>query len=99
MNKTSVNISILLAIPALLSACQPKIYSQEEITETCTEERLDAEGVRGGVTVGANSVTGPQVGVSLRISDSYIRGLDPQSVYDQCVQKLNNHNVRASEAQ
>ena len=87
--------SLVLSTITLI-ACTPQahVYTPVEIETKCNQERQEASGVQGKVSVGANSKTGMGLGLSLSVNDKYLRGVDPQAVYDQCVQKLNDHNAR-----
>lgn len=86
-------------IGTVLVSCTPKTYSDTEIKAACEEERLDASGVRGAVSIGANSHSGPSMGVSLSVNDKFLRGVDPQAAYDQCVQKYNDRNLKVTASQ
>ncbi len=82
-------IYITLAGSVLL-ACeqQARSYTMEQAKAICHDKMRDAQGPRTNVTMGANSRTGGFGGVSVQLSDSYLRGLDPQEVYDECMAKL-----------
>ncbi len=83
-------------IGATLASCAShKIYSPEEIQAICEEERAEAAGVQGKVSVGVNNQTGTNLGIQLSVNDKFLRGLDPQAVYDQCVQEYNDLNLSA----
>lgn len=85
-----------LFIGAILASCaSTKIYSPAEIQAICEEKRAEASGVQGKVSVGVNSQTGTNLGVQLSVNDKFLRGLDPQAVYDQCVQQYNDKNRSA----
>ncbi len=87
MIKTSTTF---LALAIVLTACQPtpRTYTFQEAQEICAEEKRDAEGPRGEVTLGATSKGAGFGGVSVSVNDKYIRGVDPAVVYEQCMQKM-----------
>ena len=87
-------------VGATLASCvQNKVYTPREVQTICEEKRAEASGVQGKVSVGMNNKTGANVGVSLRVNDKFLRGMDPQAVYDQCIQKYADLNAKAIAAQ
>jgi len=79
----------------ILSACaDPRTYSAQEIAEICNERKEETAGPQGQVSVGINSRDGLGLGASISVNDKFLRGLDPDAVYEQCVQKLQEHNLR-----
>ncbi len=82
---------VFLALTSgILVSCeqQPKTYTIQEARAICEEKQRDAQGPRTNVTVGANSESGGFGGVSIALSDSYLRGEDPKLVYDKCMASL-----------
>ena len=66
-----------------LAACTP--ISPERAADRCEERARAAQGPQVGVTVGANSNSGPFASGSISISSDAIRGRDPVAVYEECV--------------
>ena len=74
----------LLVLPvALLAACGPP--TPEQIERQCRERAYDAEAPSGNVGVGINSSGNVSVGVSVGASLDYLRGRDPEEVYESCM--------------
>ena len=72
---------ILCAV--LLSACSP--ITPERAADRCEERARAAQGPEVGMTVGANSNSGPFANGSISISLDAVRGRDPIEVYESCV--------------
>jgi hypothetical protein len=71
---------------ALIAACGP--ISPEAAATRCEERARAAQGPTVGVTLGANSRSGPYASGSFGITSDAIRGRDPLEVYDNCVLRL-----------
>jgi len=71
---------------ALVTACTP--ISPELAADRCEERARAAQGPQVGLTLGANSDSGPFANGSISISSDAIRGLDPIEVYESCVFNL-----------
>ena len=69
-----------------LAACTP--ISPERAADRCEERARAAQGPQVGVTVGANSNSGPFASGSISISSDAIMGKDPVAVYEECVINL-----------
>lgn len=69
-----------------LAACGP--VSPERAADRCEERARAAQGPQIGLTLGANSNSGPFASGSIGISSDAIRGRDPVQVYDECVFRL-----------
>ena len=78
-------LAILLG-SALVTACAP--ISPERAADRCEERARAAQGPEVGLTLGANSDSGPFASGSISISADAIRGLDPVAVYESCVFNL-----------
>lgn len=86
-----VRMSIFLSVAALaLTACDPilKTMTYSQAVSRCQEESREASSPQISATVGANSNTGLFGGLSISLSDAYIRGLDPAMVYETCMNDL-----------
>ena len=76
----------LVLIPMMfagLAACTP--ISPERAADRCEERARAAQGPEVGLTIGANSNSGPFMGGSVSISSDAIMGRDPVAVYEECV--------------
>ena len=78
-------LAILLGA-ALVTACTP--ISPERAADRCEERARAAQGPEVGLTLGANSDSGPFANGSISISADALRGLDPVAVYESCVFNL-----------
>ena len=85
--KTGALLAVGLAVTA---ACTPvyESYTRIEAIEFCQQKAREAAGPTGEATVGVNSRTGPNFGLSINLSDDYLRGRDPAQVYEQCMTNL-----------
>lgn len=90
-------ILLMMGGAMLLSACNlpPKIYSPDEILDICEQKRDEADGVTGGVNLGVNSETGPFLKMKIGINDKIDDNLDPDLVYENCIQAYQTHNEAA----
>ena len=79
---------MLRALPLLLllAACGP--LDPNVAADRCEDRARAAQGPSGNVTVGANSETGGFGGASVSVSSDFLRGLDPELVYQRCVLEL-----------
>lgn len=66
-----------------LAACGP--VSPESAADRCEERARAAQGPTVGLTLGANSNSGPFASGSIGITSDAIRGRDPVDVYESCV--------------
>ncbi|WP_322890244.1 MULTISPECIES: hypothetical protein [unclassified Yoonia] len=69
-----------------LAACGP--VSPERAADRCEERARAAQGPTVGLTLGANSNSGPFASGSIGITSDAIRGRDPLQLYDECVFRL-----------
>lgn len=72
-----------LILPLFLIACGPP--TPEQIERQCRDRAYDAEAPRGNVGVGINSKGSVGVGIELGASLDYLRGRDPEEVYQRCM--------------
>jgi len=80
-----IRLAIVTSV-VLAAACTP--MSPERAAERCEERARAAQGPEVGLTLGANSESGPFASGSFGISSDAIRGLDPLAVYESCVMNL-----------
>jgi hypothetical protein len=71
---------------ALIAGCSP--ITPERAADRCEERARAAQGPEIGLTLGANSNSGPFASGSIGISSDAIRGRDPLAVYQSCVMNL-----------
>jgi hypothetical protein len=68
-----------------LAACAAVPPTPEEAADRCEARAQAAQAPTGAVSVGANSQTGMSTGISIGLSGDFLRGRDPQEVYESCV--------------
>ncbi len=73
----------MVLISLFLAACGP--ISPEEAADRCEERAQRAVGPTGEARIGVNSDRGVVGGVELTVTDDYVLGRDPQTVYENCV--------------
>ena len=73
---------ILNAVPLILAACAPP--SPEAAYRACAARAQAALGPQGAVELGVGS-GGMSTGLSLSVTSDYLRGRDPEAVYDACI--------------
>lgn len=71
-----------------LSACTAPQIDPARAADRCEERARAAQGPTGTVTFGANSNTGSYTSAEIGITADYLRGADPNVVYDRCVIEL-----------
>lgn len=76
----------ILVAALLATACTP--MTPERAADICEERARAAQGPEIGLTLGANSESGPFASGSFSINSDAIRGLDPIAVYESCVMNL-----------
>ena len=81
MMRTFVALGVVLT-----TACTP--MTPERAADRCEERARAAQGPEVGVTIGANSNSGPFASAGISVSLDTIRGLDPIAVYESCVLNL-----------
>ena len=80
-----MRIALVMAA-IMVAACSP--ITPERAADRCEERARAAQGPEIGLTLGANSDSGPFASGSIGISADAIRGLDPVAVYESCVMNL-----------
>ncbi len=76
----------LIATTAILAACDAPV-SERRAYETCSERARLAQGPGGRVGVGVGS-GGLSSDLNVTITSDFLRGRDPQIVYDTCFRDL-----------
>lgn len=80
-----IRIAFAMAVVAV-TGCAP--ITPERAADRCEERARAAQGPQIGLTLGANSNSGPFASGSIGISSDAIRGRDPIAVYESCVMNL-----------
>ncbi len=66
-----------------VAACTP--MTPERAADRCEERARSAQGPDVGLSIGANSNSGPFGAASIGFSTDFLRGRDPLEVYESCV--------------
>ena len=86
-------ITLLLIFSSfLLSGCSSTnkpTLSNEKFLSICLDKKKNAIAPDAEVNL-TRSKKGNRVGVSLSFSSDFIKGTDPDTVYDDCVKRLSN---------
>ena len=77
--------ALLMALPLMAKACTQAPLSPLDAARVCEERARAAQGPTGNVSVGASSRGGLSSGISIGVTDDYLRGRDPFEVYENCV--------------
>lgn len=81
--------SVILGVTlAVVSACTPTPVTPAQAAERCEARARAAQGPTGDVTFGVNNRTGASTSASIGISSDFVRGLDPDAVFDRCVLEM-----------
>ena len=79
---------LLLALSSLaLAACDVPV-SPERAYEQCSERARLAAAPRGSIGLGVTSDGRTTGGLSVAVSNDFLQGRDPQTVYDSCFRRL-----------
>ncbi|MFT6536052.1 MAG: hypothetical protein ACJAQU_000952 [Loktanella salsilacus] len=79
----------LIAGLAVLAACTPPTPpTLQQVEAKCSQEARAAAGPTGQVTVGASSSNGLRSGISIGVTDDFLRGREPAVVYAECYTRL-----------
>lgn len=80
----------IIALIVVAAGCTPKVLTHAEALEMCRDQADAASGPQGNL--GASTGTsGTRANVSISISDSFLRGDDPQMVFDTCMNELSSN--------
>ena len=60
----------------------------ERAADICEERARAAQGPTGGITFGVNNRSGTTVEAEIGVTSDFLRGTDPDLVYDRCVIEL-----------
>ncbi|PUB16385.1 hypothetical protein [Yoonia sediminilitoris] len=77
-----------LVVSLAMSACAPTPPTPEQAAQRCEERARAAQGPEVGLTIGANSESGPFASGSIGITSDFVRGADPLAIYESCVMNL-----------
>ncbi|MFT6530781.1 MAG: hypothetical protein ACJASC_000300 [Limimaricola cinnabarinus] len=77
--------ALLLALPLMAGACTQTPLSPLDAARVCEQRARAAQGPTGNVSIGASSRSGLSSGISIGVTDDYLRGRDPFEVYENCV--------------
>ncbi|WP_342076649.1 hypothetical protein [Yoonia sp. SS1-5] len=78
--------AFVVAVSLVVAGCTPP--TPEQAADRCEDRARAAQAPEVGVTLGANSQSGPFASGNISISLDQIRGRDPLEVYESCVFRL-----------
>lgn len=79
----------LIAGLVVLAACTPPTPpTPQQVEARCSDEARAAAGPTGQVAVGVSNTRGVQTGISIGVTDDFLRGRDPAAVYAECYVRL-----------
>jgi hypothetical protein len=78
-----IRVGVFAGVLGLAAACGP--ITPERAADRCEERARAAQGPTVGLTLGANSNSGPFASGNIGITSDAIRGRDPLEVYESCV--------------
>ncbi len=76
-----IRVAVLLTL-GLVTACGP--ISPERAYQICSERARNAAGPTGSVGIGVGSGGRVATEIDLTITSDFLRGRDPELVYDEC---------------
>ena len=76
-----------IAILTAVAGCDPRPMTHAEALEFCHDKADAAAGPQGQVGVRSDA-TGVTPSLSISLSSSFLRGDDPQEVFDTCMNEL-----------
>lgn len=76
-----------LVVLLALSACGAKM-DPARAADRCEQRARAAQGPTGGITFGVNSNTGAFTEAEIGVTSDFLRGADPDLVFDRCVIEL-----------
>ena len=78
----------LLTAGAVLAGCAPAAPpTARQVEAACVREARGAAAPTGQVAVGLSNNRGLQSGISIGVTDDFLRGRDPAAVYAECYQR------------
>ena len=87
-----VIVYLLVAGTFLLSSCSETtktILSKEQVLTICLDEKKKAISPEAEVNL-LKSQKGNSVGFSISFGSNFIKGIEPETVYADCVKRLSN---------
>jgi hypothetical protein len=79
----------LIVVLSVLAACgPPTLPIAQQVEAKCSQEARGAAGPTGQVAVGVSSSNGLRSGISIGVTDDFLRGHDPAVVYAACYIRL-----------
>ncbi len=81
------SLTLVVVTGLVLTACTPPQYSYAEARALCEDKADAARGPQGNASFSVGT-GGPSASLGISLSDSFIRGDDPQLVFDRCMNNL-----------
>lgn len=80
-----MRMSFAILVFATLAGCGDGIVDPVRAAEQCEMRARGAQAPTGEVTFGVNNRTGASSSARIGITSDFVRGLDPDLVYDRCI--------------
>lgn len=81
-----IRFAVVLSV-MLLGACTTQM-SPFQAADHCEKRARAAQGPTGNVTFGVNNTSGAFTEAEIGITSDFLRGADPEVLYDRCVIEL-----------
>ncbi|MCB5200308.1 hypothetical protein SAMN05428995_101635 [Loktanella sp. DSM 29012] len=78
----------LIALSVLVACGPPAPLTIQQIEARCADQAASAAGPTGQVAIGVSSSRGVQTGIAIGVTDDFLRGRDPATVYAECYTRL-----------
>ena len=81
-------LALIAGLVALGACTPPPPPTPQQVAARCDQEARGAAGPTGQVALGVSSNRGLQSGISIGVTDDFLRGRDPAAVYAECYVRL-----------
>ena len=79
---------LMAGLVALVGCTPPPPPTPQQAQARRLDEARGATGPTGHVAVGVSNTRGVQTGISIGVTDDFLRGRDPATVYSECYVRL-----------
>jgi hypothetical protein len=87
-----IKMLLLVSLGLVFLSCGERVKTTlpwEKVLNICLDEKNGAISPKAVMNL-SNSKKGNRVGFSLSFSSDFIKGTDPDTVYDDCIKRLSN---------
>ena len=79
---------LIAGLVASAGCTPPPPPTPQQAQAKCLDEARGAAGPTGQVALGVSNTRGLQTGISIGVTDDFLRGRDPATVYAECFVRL-----------